>query len=253
MATQKEISSTLQSIGLTDKEAAVYMTLLRKREGATTIEASQGSLVPRTTAYDICQSLVEKGVVSIEKRKNTKVFSVKSPHHLFAYMQRKENELAYTKQKLKHIIHDLDALKYPNLPSPGLRQFAGAEGIIAMWEEQMVQSGVENETLHLITNSNFLQNFQSHLQELSKKFRDNNFSIKVLVQSEDEDPIFIKIRNFEVKSMQDKFVLAAGMDVMGDFVGYWNEIDQLTGMHMENQQVAKLQASLFQRVWASIE
>lgn len=252
MATKKEITATLESIGLSDKEVSVYMALLQKDEGFTTMEASELAMIPRTTVYDICQSLAEKGLVHVSKKKNTTVFSVPSPHHLFAFVQRKENDLAYTKQKLKHIITDLDALRYPNLPSPGLRQFQGTEGIVTMWQEQLVQSRIENETFHVICNSSFLGAFQSHLQELSKQFREKNLSVKVLVQSEEEDPIFLKIRNFEVKSMKENFVLAAGMDMMGDFIGYWTEIDELSGMQMENQQIAKLQASMFKRVWEGI-
>ncbi len=253
MATeQKHIEETLAGLGLSEKEVLVYLALLKNKGEGSTIEASRLSLLPRTTVYDVLLTLKEKGLVLEKVRKHTKTFSVESPHYLFAYLQKRETDLAHSKHKLKHIINDLEALKNPMLPTPSLRQFMGEQGVRDMLATQISQSSLENQTLHIICNQPFLGSFQDHFKEISKQYIDQNFAVKVLLQTTEEDPIFIKIRNFEVKATNQKYVFAAGMDVIGDFVGYWTEIDSLVGQLMENQQIARLQAAMFEQVWNSI-
>lgn len=249
---QTQIEETLAGLGLSEKEVQVYLALLKNKGEGTTVETSRLSLLPRTTVYDVLLSLKDKGLVLEKTRKHTKMFSVESPHYLFAYLQKRETDLAHNKQKLKYIINDLEALKNPLLPTPSLRQFQGEEGVRDMLATQISQSTVENETLHIICNQPFLGSFQDHFKEISKQYRDQNFSVKVLLQTTEEDPIFIKIRNFEVKATSQKYVFAAGMNVIGDFVGYWTEVDSLVGQLMENQQIARLQAVMFEQVWNSI-
>lgn len=246
----QHVAETLGGLGLTEKEIGVYLNLITHGGIGSTIDVAQFTGLPRTSVYDILLSLQRKGILVEKRRKNTKVFSVESPSHLLAYLHKQEAALETTKQKLKGTVADLESLLNPALPVPSLRQFRGEEGIIRMWEEQMLATARDGEAFNVFCTHQFLANFQPWLQEKSKELLPKGVQVKVLVTSPSEDPIFIKIRNFEVKASQQSYVFAAGMNVMGDFIGFWNELDSLAGMLMENAHVARMQRAMFDQAWA---
>lgn len=245
----QHVTETLGGLGLTDKEIGVYLSLITHGGIGSTIDVAKWTGIARTSVYDLLLSLQRKGILVEKRRKNTKVFSVETPAHLLAFLHKQEAALETTKQKLKGTVADLESMLYPALPVPSLRQFRGEEGIVRMWEEQLLAMKA-GEVFNIFCTHQFLAQFQPWLQEKSKELLPLGIQVKVLVSSPSEDPIFIKIRNFEVKASQQSYVIAAGMNVMGDYIGFWNEIDSLTGMLMENAHVARMQRAMFEQAWA---
>lgn len=249
----QHVTETLGGLGLTDKETSVYLSLITHGGMGSTIEVAGYTGIARTSVYDILTSLQRKGILVEKRRKNTKVFSVESPAHLMAYLQKQEAELATTKQKLKGTVADLESLLNPALPVPSLRQFRGEEGIIRMWEEQMLLSVCEGSAFNIFCTETFLAHFQPWLKQKSAELQPKGVGVKVLVSMPSDEPVFIKMRNFEVKASKQTYAFAAGMNVMGDFIGFWNEMDSLAGMLMENAHLARMQRTMFEQVWAMTE
>lgn len=246
----QHVSETLGGLGLTQKEIGVYLSLVTHGGIGSTIEVAGYTGLARTSVYDILLSLQRKGVVVEKRRKNTKVFSVETPTHLLAYLHQQEAQLARTKQKLKSTVADLESLMSPTLPVPSLRQFHGEEGLLRMWDEQLLATQ-HKDAFNIFCTHEFLARFQPWLQEKSRELLPHGVQVKILVNTPSEEPIFIKIRNFEVKASSHTYVFAAGMNVMGDFIGFWNEMHTLTGMLMENAHLARMQRVMFDHAWAS--
>ena len=247
------IETTLNTIGLSEKESAVYLGLLSLGGEGSTIEASKAALLPRTTVYDLLLSLANKGLIVEKKRTGTKTFSVETPHSLYSYIAKQETDLEVAKHNLKSIMGDLQAMHNPALPVPSLQTFAGEEGILRMWDQQILESKGRDQDFSIVCNGGFYTKFQDLLKERSKDMLSVGMSIRVLVQTTSEDPIFMKIRNLEVKATHQKYIFAAGMDIIGSFIGYWTEMDSLTGMLLENEQLARMQKSLFEQLWVSAD
>lgn len=68
-----ELIKKLQQIGLTQREAEVYMALLQKKD-FTAPELAKITTITRTKIYEILQSLVRKGVCNESYRDGLKVF-----------------------------------------------------------------------------------------------------------------------------------------------------------------------------------
>ena len=243
------VEQVLQEIGLTPKEAQVYTCLLRTGGEGTTIEVAKHSVLPRTTVYDLLSSLCEKGLVVELRKGTTKTFSVETTHALFSYLSKQEEHIARSREKLKSVVTDLERLRNPALPVTSLRQFQGAEGIQRMLDEQIQETSDRDDTLNVMCNAQFFAQFQDYLREKSKSLLEKGYKVKVLVHSQEEDPVFIKIRNYEVKGTQQKYFFAAGMDIVGNFIGYWTEMDTLSGMLLENEQIARMQRAVFEQLW----
>ncbi len=68
-----ELTTKLQQIGLTKREAEVYLALLQRKE-FTAPELTKITTVTRTKIYEILQSLVHKGIVSESSRNGNKMY-----------------------------------------------------------------------------------------------------------------------------------------------------------------------------------
>lgn len=77
-----EITSKLQQIGLSGREAEVYVALLQKSE-FTAPELSKITTITRTKIYDILQNLVRKGVCNESYKNGLKVYRGIKPQIAF--------------------------------------------------------------------------------------------------------------------------------------------------------------------------
>jgi len=123
------IISDLGKLGLSDKEAKVYLAALELGEGNIG-QIAQKSGVKRTTAYDIISSLKEKRLVTeIVKNKKT-LFFAEDPRKL-------ESQLDEKKETLKKILPEL--LSITNLldKKPTIKFYEGDEGIKEVYKDTL--------------------------------------------------------------------------------------------------------------------
>jgi sugar-specific transcriptional regulator TrmB len=74
----KELNSKLQEIGLSKREAELYLALLTKNE-FTAPELSKITSVTRTKTYEFLQNLVRKNLCNVSTINNKKVFKIVEP------------------------------------------------------------------------------------------------------------------------------------------------------------------------------
>lgn len=73
-----ELKEKLKELGLSGREAEVYLALLKKN-GMSAPEVSKITTITRTKAYEILQNLVKKGLCNVTSKNGTKVFSSIEP------------------------------------------------------------------------------------------------------------------------------------------------------------------------------
>jgi sugar-specific transcriptional regulator TrmB len=87
-----EIQKILQNLGLEEKEAKVYLALL-KLGGATATKIAEKTNLDRTLIYQLANKLIEKGLVSYIIKNNVKYFSAANPAKLTQDLKEKEKQL----------------------------------------------------------------------------------------------------------------------------------------------------------------
>lgn len=245
------VEKTLQDLGLSIKETKVYLALLKFGGEATTVEIAKEADLARTTVYDLLLSLSEKGIVVEKRRGSTKVFDVDTPQHLFAYISKQEVQLMLGKEHLKSVMGDLERLKNPWLPAPSLSLYAGQEGLLRMWDTQLQTALRDEKIVRFVCNAQFFAQMNGEMKALGKRFEAEGCIVKVLVHSPEEDPVFIKTRNFEVKTVRQILAFSSGMNMAGPYIGYWTEQgSELQASSLENLQIAQMQKALFESLWA---
>lgn len=111
----------LEKIGLDPKEAAVYLAMLEL--GETTIaRLAKKSKIKRTTVYDVVNSLIEEGLVTITPKNKRKHYAATDPRALEGKIEEKRNVLKAILPELLSITNIIDK-------KPKITYFEGIGGL----------------------------------------------------------------------------------------------------------------------------
>jgi len=103
----KTLSLELRKLGLSEKEAKVYLTALEL--GYTSVQKiAQHAEISRPTTYEIIKSLKEKGLITKSKDKQKNYFIAESPDNLLGILRRQKKEI---EEKEREFIRIISALR----------------------------------------------------------------------------------------------------------------------------------------------
>ncbi len=114
LTTQRMLPTTaLRELGLSDQEAAVYISLLRSGGTiASTVAKDIG--IKRTTVYAILKAMAQKGFVTQYYRKNKQLFYAERPERVAHYFEKKVSSFI-------DIIPALESIEKKDIQIAGLR------------------------------------------------------------------------------------------------------------------------------------
>jgi sugar-specific transcriptional regulator TrmB len=116
----------LQKLGLSNKEAQIYLALAEKGE-STANELAKQSSTQRTVVYNILQQLMDKGLVSYINKDKKRYFSVK-PESLLSSVRERETIA-------KDLIEEIGKLKTSSSHSSKVEVYEGLEGMKSIFDE----------------------------------------------------------------------------------------------------------------------
>ncbi len=137
------IIETLQKIGLSNKEAKVYMQLIRL--GAQPVSViSEKAEINRTTTYDIIDGLTKKGLVSSIDKGGTTYYKALDPKELYNYLEREKvehvKEIEKQQQAIETILPALISLENPESTKPKVTFYEGEKGLRQAYEDTLTSS-----------------------------------------------------------------------------------------------------------------
>lgn len=137
------ILETLRKIGFSEKEAKVYMQLIRL--GAQPVSTiSEKAEINRTTTYDIITTLTKKGLISSIKKGSVTYFKALDPKNLLNYLEREKVE--HTKQiekqqkEIETLLPALISLENPESTKPKVTFYEGEKGMRQAYEDTLTSS-----------------------------------------------------------------------------------------------------------------
>lgn len=118
----------LKSIGLTDAETRVYISLLKKGE-AIAADIAADANIARTYVYDAIKSLQKKGLVSFVIKNNKKFFIAAPPEKIIDYLKEKQQKVLQEEGMIKSVIPQLNAILKTSKEKPKISVYEGKEGL----------------------------------------------------------------------------------------------------------------------------
>lgn len=120
----------LQEIGLSDKEASVYLALLGV-ESADVSDISLKTKIKRPTVYVILQQLLKKGLASETSGPRKVIYHAEPPEHIETYIERQILSLKDKESLIKENLSQLKALHKESGEKPVVRFYEGKEGALS--------------------------------------------------------------------------------------------------------------------------
>jgi sugar-specific transcriptional regulator TrmB len=185
----------LEELGLSEKEAKIYIALLQVDRG-TIHDLADKTKINRTTVYPVLESLGKKGLVSeVQEGKKTS-YQAASPERLETYVERQKVVLEEQAERLKDLIPQMKSIQREQGEKPIIKLFQGREGAIAAYKEFYSFPATANKDGYYFINSDLLA--EVFTEEEMTKFRElrkgKKITSNIVYNRNSGDKIFEKNR-----------------------------------------------------------
>ncbi len=249
MEDRGDVVDVLTALGLSDAEAEVYLTMLRKGPGTASKLATRAGLGRRHT-YDVVNALTEQGLASYVDKENKRVYKPVQPERLRELVQEEREELNELDERVAAVLPQLVAQFEADTAEREVRVLEGKDGIKQLFNDQLRQA---DDTIHLIGSpveaeevlEYFLPSWTERRQEQGVKIK-GVFEDQMRGQVGDHPPI-------ETRFLPEGHASKVSISVYGETVGIIFWIDDPLVIMIEDAQAARSFMSYFHLVWAGAE
>jgi HTH-type transcriptional regulator, sugar sensing transcriptional regulator len=240
-----ETSEILKKIGLNDKEAAVYITLLEN--GPLTISGiAKASNLHRPAIYQILPKLEKRGLVSISIKGKLKYYVAESPEKLKLLV-------GNLNESLQSALPDLEAIYNSTGNRPVVKFFIGRDGIKNVFLD-LVTSLKRGEIYYRYTSNKDLEKTEKYLPRDYRKIRDEKQLERYIINNAESAKQKSPNLNRAVKTIPLDFSLfdqEVSMLIYGDKIAFI-DFNTETAITVENKKIAEFQKILFKFIYKSL-
>jgi len=232
----------LANLGLTDKEAKVYLASLELGKSPVQ-KIGQKAGVNRATTYVIIKGMMKKGLMSSYHEDKKQFFFAESPEKLNILFKNQEQELKRKQEYLEKLLPELKGLNVSKEGRPIVRYFEGKEGLRAMAHElRDVQHG---DTMKIIYSRDLLSKIftDEELIQMARKRVSKNAKAEVIVNDD-----LGKLKNIDAeyfKIPSGKYPITCDVAFFRDKVRIATLKEPLFGIIIENKEVSDTLKILF--------
>lgn len=244
----------LKKLGLSDKEAKVYLAILELSQ-APAAEIAINSGINRATTYVILEELRKKGLVSsFEKGKKT-IFAAEPPELLSNLFEIEKKRLSENFTDLKKILPELDKLYEIRGERPKVRFFEGKEGIVSIREDVLkTRARSMEEIVPLdVAYKYFPPSKKDHREKVSKQLKGVNFRV---IYTSKKGPIWLK-KNGVKESV--KFIKPELFPISSEIVLFGNKTiiiatkNKKFGIILEDELITNTIRAVFNLLWKNFK
>ena len=242
----------LQALGLSEKEAKVYLAALEL--GPDTVQnIAKKAGINRPTAYLQIESLKQKGIISEVEKDSKVLIMAESPERLSSLLNTYEKELEFKKKELERILPNLSELFTGTGEKPKVKFYEGRGGIRAIEEDFLKTKSKE---IYGFANADKVYElFPEYLKGYSSKRVAQGIKSQMIYnrqagpldKQDDEKMLRIaKHINYE------KLPIDSDITIFGSKVAFLAYKDNPIGVLVESKEIAQTMQTLFKRIWESI-
>lgn len=239
-----EFQELIESLGFSEKEASVYLALL-KRGTVSAYGVAIASGLKRPTAYVILDELVRKGAAILVPRTTKKLYRAVPPENL---LERARAKL----ERVEEALPKIKALEKVGTEKPQVLYFEGVEGVKEALHYGL--STLENKTI-----KGFYAKTSSEVMKTFGGYADYNDALKERnVHMQGIAPKDSSLKSFREKDTEygREFVEVSEKEYSSDiaveigptFVRFFDPLN-LQGLIIENPAITKTMREIFEIVW----
>lgn len=131
---QTDLQRELEHLGFTERQACIYVTLLRYgKSGAQQLALASG--IPRASCYDTLEQLSKQGLVRAVEESGQQVFVTEPPERISLMLALQLEEVQARRRRAELFLPQLSALTGDGTAKPRFRIINDAEELRAIHEE----------------------------------------------------------------------------------------------------------------------
>lgn len=236
----------VKHIGLTDKEARVYIALLEL--GSTGVsEIARRARVNRVTAYDVLEKLMKKGMANTFLKSGIRFYDATDPQMVSAELKRRQHDFTKTLPDLRRLRGDAI--------HPRIRYFEGLDGIKAIYEDTLSS---KTEILNYSNSREIREHWQNYDEEYVTKRVKHKIYLRGISPADEhgewvhehDKEYFREIRLVPA----NQFTFTNEINIYDDKVAIISYKDKpLIGMIIESVEIANTQRDIFKMAWEFAE
>ena len=245
----KVLARELQKLGLSDKEALVYLAALEL--GPTPVQViSRKAEVNRATTYVMIESLLQKGLMSTFDKGKKTLYTAEKPERLHRIVHHERAAVDEKESVIKRILPDLEAVSDAAGERPKVSFYEGEEGFEAMRETIFSQKVEEMEDVISYDDLNHLLD-QSHWKKHNERLKAKKVKGRALYTSESgRKPTTDHGGYWHYKQLPHKlFPMHGELTVYGNHVAMVALRGKLVGVIIESKEMATMVRTLFELAW----
>jgi sugar-specific transcriptional regulator TrmB len=234
----------LQEIGLSEKEAQVYLALLQV-DSESIQDIAKNTGINRTTVYPVLETLEKKGLVTeVEIGKKTH-YQGEPPERLETYVERQKVTLEEHAKRLRDIIPQIKSVQREQGERPIVKYFEGKEGIISSMEE-MYTSKDQDDTAYLVYSKDLLDSlFTTEERGKYKKIRLGKEVRTKVLYTYSKGEITNDSTGERIKIDEQKYPITCDISIYEDRVRINTLGKSLSGIFIKSKDVAETLRSIF--------
>ncbi|TAN58274.1 hypothetical protein EPN15_01530 [Patescibacteria group bacterium] len=247
------LDKILQDLGLSEKEAKVYLACLELGESAPA-EIAKHAGINRATCYVIAEKLARDGLMSQREKGKKTYFIAENPEQLLRLLRKQESEIKQKEQEFQKYLPELKNLFDTAGERPKVRFFEGKEGIKAIREDFLKSKDKKIEEVYSDDNvdSLFLEEELTEVREMRKRKQVKLRGIYVRKEG--------KLKEVPLRDLSElrfipyhKFPIDSDILFYEDKVAMFSFKGKLVGAIIENKAISDTLRSIFNLAWESAE
>ena len=247
------ILSDLINLGLSEKEAKVYLASL-ELGSSSVAQIAKESKVNRATTYVILEALAKMGLVGkIEEDKKT-FYAASHPESLERIFEIQLKDINERRKSLEKILPDLRLVDNKKSGKPIIKFYEGREGSITSNYEIYSQKIDQNkqEPIRLIYPKDKAPIiFSKEEMEKARKVRlEKKIKSKVLCTSSGE---VTSTEDGDRLKIPDKYKINADIDIYGEMVRIASLGKKLPSILIKDKDIAETFKSIFELAWEGVK
>jgi len=244
-----EIIPTLKQLGFSDKEVAVYLTLLEN--GPSSVRSlAQQSNINRGTTYDILKSLQQRGLVSYYHKDTKQFFAAEDPSALDNALQENLEKLGEVKKHLVQVIPELKSL-LNRADKPVVKYYDGPHGVKTVLTDVLETTAQQKDKTYYVFSSAAIREYlYKAFPDYTKKRIARKINVHVIALGHKGTPAKLSEKKSlgGQKSSPTYILMYAGKVAMISVNAYKQPISLI----IEDQALFSTQLQLFKFMWESL-
>ncbi len=239
----------LKNLGLSDKEAKVYLTSLELGP-ETILKIARVAGVNRPTTYVQVESLIKRGLMSSFIKGKKRFFSAEPPERLLGLVEMVKKDFEEKEKSLGKILPELKSIFNISGERPKVRFYEGKEGIKAI-QEDILRSKFKSWEVFSASDPGyklFPPGPKDHRAKMKKKFKE--IPLRIIYTSERGQ--FLPKKEGSILSRfipLEKFPFLNEITIYGDKVAIASYEKKIMGVIIESKAVADTLRAIFDLSW----